>query len=125
MNLIPTVVDGAAIVFGSARIPLDPAVTAQVTALGSPNVTVGIRPQGLAPAASGVPAKVVVVEELGSETFIFAELEHRGEMVRLRIRVDAEVHVTRGDQLYLDTPGPVHVFGPDGPRLTTSSEEQA
>ena len=75
MNLIPTAHDGETVAFGSVRLPLDPAVKAQLAGLGTAEVTAGVRPQGLAPGPDGVPAKVVVVEELGSETFVFVEME--------------------------------------------------
>jgi hypothetical protein len=69
-----------------------------------------------------VPAEVVVVEELGSETFVFVELEHRGQTTRIRVRVDADYQVSRGDDTKVEVLGPVHLFGADGQRFTTSSE---
>ena len=74
----------------------------------------GVRPQGLALGTEGVPAEVEVVEELGSETFVFVELEHLGETTRIRVRVDAEYQVSRGDNTHVEVLGPVHVFGADG-----------
>jgi multiple sugar transport system ATP-binding protein len=123
MNLLPTAHEGGDVIFGSARVPTDPAVAEQLSKVGSDKVTLGIRPQGLAPAAEGVPARVVVAEELGSETFVFVEMEHLGQTTRVRVRVDADFRVARGDQLLLRVVGPVHVFGPDGLRLTTSTEK--
>ena len=122
MNLLPTRHEGGSVVFGSATVPLDAAVVQQLATVGSEPLTLGIRPQGLAPASEGVPAKVVVVEELGSETFVFVEMEHLGQTTRVRVRVDADYRVARGDQLFLKVLGPVHVFGPDGLRLRTSNE---
>ena len=125
MNLLSSDHDGATVAFGSSRVPVDAAVARQLAAAGSGSVTIGIRPQGLAPVAEGVPAQVVVVEELGSETFVFVEMEHQGETIRVRVRVDADVSVARGDQLHLRVLGPVHVFGPDGLRLRTATEGEA
>jgi multiple sugar transport system ATP-binding protein len=122
MNLIPSTHDGQSVIFGSTRIPVEPAVAAQLAALGSADVTIGVRPQGLAPGSDGVPAEVVVVEELGSETFVFVEMEHMGSTIRIRVRVDADFPIARGDHPHLEVLGPVHVFGPDGLRLRTSSE---
>ena len=123
MNLIPTTHDGETVAFGSVRIPLDPAVKAQLAGLGTAEVTLGVRPQGLAPGPDGVPAKVVVVEELGSETFVFVEMEHQSKTTRVRVRVDADYEIARGDQPSLEILGPVHVFGPDGLRLKASEEQ--
>jgi len=123
MNLVPTTHDGTSVAFGSTRIPVDPAVAAQLAKLGSSEVTLGIRPQGLAPSSEGVPSKVVVVEELGSETFVFVEMEHQGSTVRIRVRVDADYEIARGEEPSLVVLGPVHVFGPDGLRLRSSEEQ--
>ncbi|CAN5619796.1 sn-glycerol-3-phosphate ABC transporter ATP-binding protein UgpC [soil metagenome] len=122
MNLIPTTHDGATAEFGSTRIPLDAAVATQLAKLGATEVTIGIRPQALAPGAQGVAAEVVVVEALGPETFVFVELEHLGKTIRVRVRVDADYAIARGDHTFLEVLGPVHVFGPDGLRLKTAHE---
>ena len=125
MNLVPASVEDRAVVFGSSRVDLDPAVAAAATAGDGKDLMVGVRPQGLSLGAEGVAAEVVVVEELGSETFVFVELEHRGQTTRIRVRVDAEYEVSRGDHTNVEVLGPVHVFGPGGLRLKTAAEEGA
>jgi multiple sugar transport system ATP-binding protein len=122
MNLIPTVVESDSVAFGSSRAEMDSAVAAVVSGSGGQGLTLGVRPQGLSLGAEGVPAEVVVVEELGSETFVFVELEHLGQTTRVRVRVDADYQVARGDNTHVAVVGPVHVFGADGLRLKTSSE---
>jgi multiple sugar transport system ATP-binding protein len=122
MNLIPSSHEGRALVFGSTTWDVDPAVAAQMAQLEAAEVVLGVRPQGLKLGAAGTPAEVVVVEELGSETFVVVELEHLGEKVRVRARLDAEHSVVRGDRTHVAVQGPVHVFGPDGLRLKTQSE---
>jgi multiple sugar transport system ATP-binding protein len=122
MNLLKTSHDGSSVVFGSTRIPLDPAVAAALAGIPADGVTIGIRPQGLALGSEGVPAGVVVVEELGSETFVFVEMEHLGAPTRIRVRVSADVEIARGEQTNLRVLGPVHVFGPDKLRLPTAAE---
>ena len=122
MNIIPTTVEGDAVVFGSMRLPMDPAVAAAVGDSSGEDLKLGIRPQGLALGTEGVPTEVVVVEELGSETFVFADIEHLGETIRIRIRVDADYAVARGDKTSVGVVGPVHLFGPDGSRFRTSGE---
>ena len=54
---------------------------------------------------------------------MFAEIEHLGETTRIRVRVDADYQVTRGDTTKISVVGPVHVFGPDGLRLRTADEQ--
>ena len=123
MNLLDTTPDGDALIFGSTRVPMDPLVASKIAASAGSKLILGVRPQGLALASAGVPARVVVVEELGSETFVFAEMEHQGATIRVRVRVHADYVVARGDQTFLEVTGPVHVFGADGLRLTTSTEQ--
>jgi multiple sugar transport system ATP-binding protein len=123
MNLVPSAVEGDAVVFGSTRIPMDPAVAAAVEKSGGKDLTIGIRPQGLSLGGDGVPASVMVVEELGSETFVFVEIEHLGKPTRVRVRVDADYEVARGDNTHVGVLGPVHVFGADGLRFRSASEQ--
>ncbi len=77
MNLIPAAVSGDAAAVGGVRIPLTPA---QRSALTSDRVVVGIRPEGWAigSAATGVAAVVEVVEELGSDQYLYcsADIPH-------------------------------------------------
>ena len=101
---------------------MDPAVAAAVHQAKDADLTLGVRPQGLALGSAGVPAEVVVVEELGSETFVFVELEHLGQTRRIRVRVDADYQVKRGDRTQVSVLGPLHLFGRDGQRLATASE---
>ena len=125
MNLLPTTHEGDSLAFGSTRVEVDPAVTAQLTRLDSSGITIGVRPQGLELGDSGAPAEVVVVEELGAETFVFVQMDHFGKTTRLRVRVDADYPIRRGDHTFVKVHGPVHVFGPDGLRLKTQSEVDA
>jgi multiple sugar transport system ATP-binding protein len=124
MNLVPSRHDGRSVTFGSAQVPVDGAVASQLAGLDSGAITVGLRPQALALSDAGIPAEVVVVEELGSETFVFVEIQHLGETVRLRVRTEADRVVARGDHTFLKVLGPVHVFGPDGLRLRTAAETE-
>jgi multiple sugar transport system ATP-binding protein len=123
MNLIGSTHEGSSVTFGSSSLAVDPGVAAQLKDIGPDDIKVGIRPQGLMLGAEGIPATVVVVEELGSETFVFAEIEHLGETTRIRVRVDANYQVTRGDSTKINVVGPVHVFGPDDLRLKTADEQ--
>jgi multiple sugar transport system ATP-binding protein len=122
MNLVASRHDGRSVTFGTAQVPVDGAVATQLAGIDAAGITVGLRPQALALGESGVPAEVVVVEELGSETFVFVEAEHLGQTLRLRVRTEADYPVARGDHTFLRVLGPVHVFGPDGLRLRTAAE---
>ncbi|MEX3509510.1 sn-glycerol-3-phosphate ABC transporter ATP-binding protein UgpC [Kocuria carniphila] len=73
MNLfrVPVAETGAQV--GTVRVPLSPA---QRSALRGRQVTVGIRPEDLAPATegTGLPIVVDVVEELGADAFVYGHL---------------------------------------------------
>ena len=125
MNLLTTTHDGSTVRFGSLDVPVDPAVAKEMSGLGAEDVTLGVRPQALTLGDTGVPAEIAVVEELGSETFVFAEIDHLGSPTRVRVRLDGEADVSRGDRTHVDLTGPVHVFGPDGQRLKTAAEVDA
>jgi multiple sugar transport system ATP-binding protein len=70
MNLIPATVNGEGAVIGGQTIELTPG---QKSALTGSGVVVGIRPEGwiLKPAGEGISATVEVVEELGSDQFLY------------------------------------------------------
>ncbi|MEX3510551.1 sugar ABC transporter ATP-binding protein [Kocuria sp. WRN011] len=73
MNLFRVPVTETGAQLGTVRIPLSPA---QRSALRGPQVTVGIRPEDLAPAAEGTGLPIVadVVEELGADAFVYGHL---------------------------------------------------
>jgi multiple sugar transport system ATP-binding protein len=52
-------------------------------------VVVGVRPESFEIAPDGIPARVDVVEELGSEAYAFCRAELGGEERRVVARVDA------------------------------------
>ncbi|MCC5783230.1 MULTISPECIES: ABC transporter ATP-binding protein [Kocuria] len=73
MNLFRVPVTEAGAQLGTVRVPLSPA---QRSALRGSQVTVGIRPEDLAPAAEGTGLPIVadVVEELGADAFVYGHL---------------------------------------------------
>jgi ABC-type sugar transport system ATPase subunit len=62
--------DGRAITIAGATLPVGEAQAAALASRHGSAVTAGIRPEHLAPAASGIPARVELVEPLGSETLL-------------------------------------------------------
>ena len=105
MNFFETVAEG-----GQARLP--GGVTVPVKADGP--VTLGLRPQHMHLAESGIAAKVTLVEALGSETVLHAQA---GE-ARIITVLDGQPRIARDDEVHLGfDPAMLHVFGPDGVRL--------
>jgi len=110
MNLIEaTAAEGAASI-GDFRVPVDP--TAARTMQGE--ITIGVRPESwrlVGPADGGLPVKVTVVEELGSDSYVYGTSEVRGVPSTVIVRVSAKDHVTKGETIHVTTdPGDVHVF---------------
>jgi multiple sugar transport system ATP-binding protein len=78
MNLVEGTVDGDEVVFGSFRVPLDPA---RRPPRGHTRVVVGVRPEAFeaasyaAPGAFALTVVPVVVEELGSDAHVFFHVD--------------------------------------------------
>ncbi len=79
MNLVEARLDGDCVTFGGFRVPLDRDCRPDATADG--RVVLGIRPEAFEDAAFAdasspqIDVRVAVVEELGSDAFIFFELD--------------------------------------------------
>ena len=119
MNLLlATVADETAAV-GSLRVPLTPA---QRGALTSERLIVGVRPEGMAIAADGgLDATVDVVEELGSECFLYCTAPGAGDRPVV-VRTEGLSASNAGDIISLvPRPGAIHLFdAASGERLPES-----
>jgi multiple sugar transport system ATP-binding protein len=109
MNLLEEdVVDGHAMV-GDVRIPV-PAGKEGVPG----SVTIGVRPEAfrLVPAdQGGLPMEVLLVEELGADSFVHGFTERAGERQLLIVRAEERGSVHKGDVVHaLPEPSRVHVF---------------
>ncbi|MFK8026418.1 MAG: ABC transporter ATP-binding protein [Ilumatobacter sp.] len=117
MNLVDVErVDGRLSIAGS-EVPLDDAMSAAVSQVSGNHFAVGVRPEHLAITDTGMFGEVVVVEALGSESFLHVKVEHQGAEDLLVVRADGDTELDRGDTIALTITGTVHVFGPDGERL--------
>ncbi|HYQ66502.1 sn-glycerol-3-phosphate ABC transporter ATP-binding protein UgpC [Actinophytocola sp.] len=130
MNLIPATVNGDGAVIGGQTIEL---TAAQKSALTGKGVVVGIRPEGwtLKPAGEGVSATIEVIEELGSEQFLYCstsapqlttdEVSEADSTAPppITVRAPGMSHFQRGEKVGLvPEPGAVHLFDAEtGERL--------
>ncbi|WET77239.1 sn-glycerol-3-phosphate ABC transporter ATP-binding protein UgpC [Amycolatopsis sp. QT-25] len=104
MNLLETTVDSDGAVAGGTRLPLTPA---QRSALTGPGVVVGVRPEGWTIGDGGFEAVVEVVEELGSDQYLYCR---DGDRV-LTVRTPGMAPWQRGEPISLTPqPGAVHLF---------------
>ena len=103
MNLLDGVVRDGGVEVEGGRLPLP-----DVAGLDEGReITVGIRPEHLGIAASGLSATVAVIEPTGSETHVVARIGQRDVTVVQRDRVA----LTRGQTLHLSaSPEMIHLF---------------
>jgi multiple sugar transport system ATP-binding protein len=109
MNLLPaTAADGHARI-GAYEVAIDRAVAAQA----SGPITVGVRPEAwrIAPEGQGLGVRVTVVEELGSDAYVYGMSEVDGRTEQVIVRLDGRAGQEKGQTLWVTTdPHHVHVF---------------
>lgn len=108
MNLVQlSIVDGG-VQFGDVVLPVDRAILSKST---SNKVTVGIRPEKFEIADKGLEVHVDLVEELGSDGFLYGTTQLDGAENNLIIRVDAQNHPMAGETIHLrSTAEEIHLF---------------
>ena len=95
MNLFEVPVKDGHIMLGTSRIPMP--VDARP---GSNRVTLGIRPEDLAPADEGLEVGVVMVEELGADAYVYGKTIADGDEHQIMARVDGRRPPMKGDTLH-------------------------
>ncbi|ARJ07529.1 ABC transporter ATP-binding protein [Cnuibacter physcomitrellae] len=108
MNLLPAILAGTGVEFGTAIIPVSREAFSTST---SNAVTVGIRPEDLvigAPAGEGMPIIVDLVEELGADGYLYGHSDASGSRVDIVARVDGRDHPAAGDTVTV-RPDPAHL----------------
>ena len=108
MNLVQLAVVDGGVQFGDAVLP----ISREILAKSSGNkVTVGIRPEKLTVSEHGLPVDVDVVEELGSDGYLYGRAQLDGSEQNMVVRVDAINHPKAGDKIHLIAdPDSVHLF---------------
>jgi multiple sugar transport system ATP-binding protein len=112
MNLLPATAGAGGATHGTLTVPLTPA---QRTALTSEDVTIGVRPEGWrvqSDGGDGLDVTVAVVEELGSESFLYCT-DPAGDGLESQVVARAEglSSSSPGDRVTLvPVPGRLHLF---------------
>jgi multiple sugar transport system ATP-binding protein len=110
MNLLEAKAANGQAKIGQYLVPVDPAAASKMTG----DITVGVRPEAwrlVTAAEGGLPVQVTVVEELGSDSFVYGTSDVEGTPSNIIVRVPAREQVRKGDVLYVTTdPRDVHVF---------------
>jgi multiple sugar transport system ATP-binding protein len=119
MNLLEAhAKDGQAQV-GQYLVPVDPTASRKMQG----DITVGVRPEAwrlVSENEGGLPVRVTVVEELGSDAFVYGTSGIEGAPNNIIVRVSGRDSVHKGDTIYVTTdPQHVHVFDTEsGARLS-------
>jgi multiple sugar transport system ATP-binding protein len=107
MNLLKGTLEADGVAFGSTVVPVPRELRERATG-ASRNVTVGFRPESLelVGQGEGFPAVVSLVEELGSEAFVYAQLgDHAAQSVTAEAdiiaRVDPAAQPAIGELIHL------------------------
>jgi len=118
MNLVTVPVTSDGVKIGSSTMELERADLAKISEAGLEEVTIGIRPEALEISDSGgVDVVVDLVEDLGSEAFVYT---HAGSGVELVARCNPRTAPRLADsvKLHRHPDGAVHLFHPKtGERL--------
>jgi multiple sugar transport system ATP-binding protein len=116
MNLITVdITDGGAKI-GDYVVPIARDVLAKVG--DDKTLTLGIRPESFHLADDGVPVRISVIEELGSDAFLYGTAEHTGDKHQIIARIGARLHNDKGTLVHLaPDPEKLHLF-------STSTEER-
>ena len=112
MNMLPVAVDGSVKIAG-AEVRIG-------RALGGGPATIGFRPEAVTIGDDGpIPARIRVIEDLGSEAFVHLVIDHEGEERRIVAKVDPPFAGEPGENVRLTLRGAVHLFDATEVRRTT------
>jgi multiple sugar transport system ATP-binding protein len=112
MNMLPVSVDRSIKIAG-AEIRIGAALSGEAS-------TVGFRPETVLIGDEGpIPARIRVVEDLGSELFVHVVIDHEGEERRIVAKVDPPFVGKADDQVRLTLRGDVHLFDATEARRAT------
>ncbi|GAA4755385.1 diacetylchitobiose ABC transporter ATP-binding protein MsiK [Nocardioides endophyticus] len=119
MNLLEAHAKDGKAQIGDYVVPVDPAASSKMEG----SITVGVRPEAwriVGNSQDGMPVKVTVVEDLGSDAFVYGTSGVEGTPNNIIIRVNGRDHVQKGETVYVTTdPQNVHVFDTEsGARLS-------
>ena len=108
MNLVQLPIVDGGVQFGDAVLPVSREILAKAS--GS-KITVGIRPEKLTVSEKGLVVDVDVVEELGSDGYLYGRAQLDGTEQNVVVRVDAINHPKAGDKIHLIADSDsVHLF---------------
>jgi multiple sugar transport system ATP-binding protein len=87
--------------------------------LGGERATIGFRPEAVVIGTGPIPARIRVIEDLGSEVFVHLVIHHEGEDHRLVAKTTPPFAGAVDDSVQIGLRGDVHLFDSDETRRTT------
>ena len=114
MNLVEAG-DARPLRVGNCELDIDAATLGDSTG----KITMGFRPEALVVGDGPLRARIRTVEDLGSEMFVHAAVEHHGESVSLIAKLAPPFGGSGGDEVGLQISGTTHLFGEDGLRIAS------
>ena len=109
MNLLQVPIVDGGVQFGNAVVPIPSSVLSKTKAK---MVTLGVRPENLSVSKSnGISVEVAVIEELGSDGYVYGAAKIDGRETELVSRVDGREHPNKGETVWLNPEGGImHIF---------------
>ncbi|GAA1579823.1 diacetylchitobiose ABC transporter ATP-binding protein MsiK [Dermacoccus profundi] len=95
MNLFEVPIEDGKVLLGTSSIPMPASANPKAN-----RVTLGIRPEDLAPADEGLKVDVVMVEELGADAYVYGKTQADGEEYQVMARVDGRRPPKKGDTIF-------------------------
>ncbi|MBF4461724.1 MULTISPECIES: ABC transporter ATP-binding protein [unclassified Rathayibacter] len=118
MNLFPADVTDGGVKFGDTVLPIAREALAKTS---QKVVTLGVRPEDVTVSSQpgGLPIEVDLIEELGSDGYLYGHTELEGRRTDIVARVDGRVHPAAGDRVFVTANHRVHIFDAEsGERLS-------
>jgi multiple sugar transport system ATP-binding protein len=107
MNIFPVDVTSEGVMVGNESVPIDRDTLQRLG--GAKQAMIGVRPESFKVVGEndeGLPVTVEVLEELGADAFLYAQLEvDDGENIDLVCRADARMTLEPGQSIRLAVPG--------------------
>ena len=117
MNMFRVGVSDTGARMGGATLPLGEASFAAARDAGVAEAYLGVRPESMIPVSGegeGIPVKVDLVEDLGSDSFVYGHTEDATGEARVVMRTASSSAPKLGDAIRVTVmPGQEHVFHPD------------
>jgi multiple sugar transport system ATP-binding protein len=109
MNLIEAEITDGGAKIGDYLVPIERNLLAK--AGNDKTLMLGIRPEAFHLADDGLPVKVGVIEELGSDAFLYGTAEHSNLNQQIIARISTRMHSEKGAVVHLaPQPDKLHLF---------------